>query len=94
MSLEFDCSITAHYDLLDEGLLYMTVLERLNSLSRGEFSENIAERVLSSPEASLRYMVLRNRNFRMINGIRRVKGLTVTTRNEAGVKADSRDFSA
>lgn len=71
MSSTFQCTITTQLRLINEGTLYLAVLEQLTRENIGVAPEAEVERALSSPESAITRLVLRGAAFRRLEGVRR-----------------------
>lgn len=80
MSLEIACTMTTRLEVPDEGSLYATVLEQMMCrVPHRAPSELLVNRVLASPEAAVRYLLLQTVRPKFLPGLDPVVGLVIKT---------------
>ncbi|MEV8338115.1 hypothetical protein [Leucobacter sp. NPDC077196] len=81
MSIEIACTMTTRLEVLDEGSLYATVLEQMMCrVPHRAPSEVLVSRVLASPEAAVRYLLLQTVRPKFSTGLDPVVDLVVETK--------------
>lgn len=80
--------MTTRLEVLDEGSLYATVLEQMMCrIPHRPPSEVLVTRVLASPEAAVRYLLLQTVRPKFSTGLDPVVGLVVKTKVVSGSPA-------